>query len=555
MAELSPHLNSNPIDRAFALGAVHRNLQVSTGRVLEIIISVGGRAVYSSGAIREESLINLHQEFSLTVRKGEKIKGYLHVLSFLQGYPYWAAFPYWIETPPPRNGQVRLVLTGSAVQSSRAMRLSRSWSANLNSQYRGAKLSVPRSTAPRPSPEFWYRPFLKTFEFGDPASFQSFPSIVSTLAYFRGWTGTTTPGFGSKKRRALPDNPYFAVIAEVGQDKWSWYQTRSANGSFSLEITTFTEKLAVPTAPYTHITDADEQAISRLITNAQTGMQANLAVNIAQVNQLTGMIAQNVSAIIKSIRFLRRGNIPAAVSQLRAGRLDPRWQGGKGFPSAKKTVANNWLQLQYGWKPLLSDIEGSLKTIGTVFDPNSFVQRARGSARQTRVVEVALPDTTSYTGVNSGKTIFTFQTTCKYNVRFRMDNPISAFLGQTGISNPINLGWELIPFSFVFDWFLPIGNYLESLSAWKGYTFLGGSKVLFTRKKTDSTVAYSGGHPADPANVNVLNYGSYHQEDVYFSRAVLSDFPSPSFPSPKWPITGVNRAANAIALLMNIRTR
>jgi hypothetical protein len=129
-----------------------------------------------------------------------------------------------------------------------------------------------------------------------------------------------------------------------------------------------------------------------------------------------------------------------------------------------------------------------------------------------------------------------------------MDNPLLALFSQTGFTNPINLLWELIPFSFVADWFLPIGSYLEALKAWEGATFLGGSRTLFTRVKTDSTVAYNGPHTADPL-VNVQYYANYRDEQIFLNRLALGGFPSPQIPVYGNGISGVNRAANAIALL------
>jgi len=36
---------------------------------------------------------------------------------------------------------------------------------------------------------------------------------------------------------------------------------------------------------------------------------------------------------------------------------------------------------------------------------------------------------------------------------------------RISLGNPMELAWELIPFSFVVDWFLPIGNWISALDA------------------------------------------------------------------------------------------
>lgn len=548
MAELSPFLNSNPKDRAFALGTTGNNITIGTGNWYEIELLVNGGIVASSGRLREESLKNFEHTHRFYRRPKDRVRVRLRATKHVRSYPYSAMFRVNAYIPPPsRNGQVVMTLSGSMVQSSSAMRKARAWSATIAKQYRSATPKVKRSTALRPTPVLLYRPFLSVNEF-DNGSYSYTPTIESVAVYYRAWSGSRTPGWGSKKPRSYVDNNHEVVLVDVQENRYSWYQVRPANGTYQLIIRPFTSLLAVPSVPYLHVAEADSKALSRLISNAQVGIQANLAQNIAQVSQLASLITTNVGIMTSSLRQLRRGNIPGAVAAFKAG-PDPRWRGSKGSPSVKKSLANNWLQLQYGWKPLLSDIEGFIKVMGNQMNGTTdFVQKVRASGSVNRQVVSALPNTSGLHGSNNGKTTFTYRTTTKYVIRYRMDSPLTALFSQTGFTNPINLFWELIPFSFVVDWFVPIGNYLEALNAWQGMTFLGGSYTRFTRLKTDSTVAYSGPHPADSL-VNVLNFARYRDEQIFLNRQALSSFPSPRIPTLRNGIAAGNRAANAIALL------
>lgn len=56
-----------------------------------------------------------------------------------------------------------------------------------------------------------------------------------------------------------------------------------------------------------------------------------------------------------------------------------------------------------------------------------------------------------------------------------------------GLLDPLTLAWELIPFSFVVDWFLPVGTYLSQLTALNGLTLMNG----FTSYTTDYSVNLS----------------------------------------------------------------
>jgi hypothetical protein len=351
-------------------------------------------------------------------------------------------------------------------------------------------------------------------------------------------------------------------IIDVGVNRYTWSQEQPATGNFDLRIRPFDEVYAAPSSP-APLTLADFNALKRLIANSNTGIQSNLAQNIAQVSQLSALIFSNATKIASSLRQLKRFNIPGAVAALGAGQVSPKWQGPKGNPSIGKSVAQNWLQLQYGWKPLLSDIEGFLKVMGNISSSTDFVQKVRGSARaQRQFVDSTYPPGNSIIGFsNSGKTTHTVQTSVKYVIRMRMDNPLLALFAQTGFTNPVALGWELLPFSFVADWFLPIGDYLEALGAWKGFTFLGGSKTTFTRIKMDSAISYHGVSQINPT-VNVNLEANFQWNEIKLARAALSSWPSPIIPS--FNSAGIaggsplltkegeylkSRAVNAIALL------
>lgn len=61
-----------------------------------------------------------------------------------------------------------------------------------------------------------------------------------------------------------------------------------------------------------------------------------------------------------------------------------------------------------------------------------------------------------------------FETTTRGKARYLVKDATLKSLAQCGISNPLLLGWELIPYSFVVDWLFPVGEYLSALDALNG---------------------------------------------------------------------------------------
>jgi hypothetical protein len=91
-------------------------------------------------------------------------------------------------------------------------------------------------------------------------------------------------------------------------------------GSSLLWIKPFTAVYAPLQPSTTHLPLAENLAISRLIQAAQAGIQANLAQDLAQIGQMTSLIAGNATKIVKSLRQLRRLNFSGAINALTAGR-------------------------------------------------------------------------------------------------------------------------------------------------------------------------------------------------------------------------------------------
>jgi hypothetical protein len=50
--------------------------------------------------------------------------------------------------------------------------------------------------------------------------------------------------------------------------------------------------------------------------------------------------------------------------------------------------------------------------------------------------------------------------------------PVFAEMAQLGFTNPAAIAWEITPFSFVFDWFYQVGDYLNALSVLSGFEFI-----------------------------------------------------------------------------------
>lgn len=182
------------------------------------------------------------------------------------------------------------------------------------------------------------------------------------------------------------------------------------------------------------------------------GDTVNLAQSIAEYRQVCGMVSHFAGDILRVFHGLRSGlwvvDFVKAITT----------------PRNKKelALANRWLEYQYGVKPLMSDIyataavlnknvnEGILKYVEvSTLETSQSISKLSGSGER------------SYE-CTSTKTSIVRQ---KASARYRIASSKLMTATSVGITNPALLAWELIPYSFVIDWLIPIGDYLSSLDA------------------------------------------------------------------------------------------
>lgn len=435
------------------------------------------------------------------------------------------------------------------------VRKARRRASSRNNSRRAARLSVPHRRTPRPNPEIYSRPFRRILENQDedpPYAYHVDSDTVDPIASFtRTWSGSNTPNYGKTRKHALPVNPHSVVIKEVKLNQVLHGSRNNAAPGYNSWVRLFTEKYAEPPVP-DHHSLARFNALRRLIDAAELGVEANLAQDLAQMRQTFGLVTSTANRIYRSVRSLKKGDIPSAVRELTHGQR-PNGKIKIGKPSPTKTVAENWLELQYGWKPLLQDIEGTFKSM-SVLHANDFVQRVAVSAKSENETVSTTPSQYDSALFKPGLAIthkVRVNTRCKFVLRFRIASPLRSFMAQTGFTNPINLAWEILPFSFVVDWFIPIGSYLESFHSFDGLEFVDGSQTLFTKGLTDSAVDFEG-IVLGNHTMSFWEHARYRSETVRLDRTKLTAFPTQTFPSFKNGLASVTHAANAIALVKSI---
>lgn len=283
-----------------------------------------------------------------------------------------------------------------------------------------------------------------------------------------------------------------------------------------------------------------QSLIDQAITKARLALKdqkVNLAVAFAERDSTARMIGDNARAIADAVRHLRKGRFKRAARSL--GIAKP------GKPRGKE-VTSRWLELQYGWKPLLQDVYGATEALARR-NEHDWLVSAKGSARES--IDETINVSKSSPRIIRG----TLQTRGHRGVFARIDaiprDGLLKSFSATGITNPATVAWELVPFSFVVDWFLPVGDYIDSMDALIGFKRSWCS--VTTIEKFDSRFV---GNPKEQFTSSgmlneVTRSASQHRKYIKMVRTVYDDsVPIPVLPRFKNPVS-LGHMANGLSLL------
>jgi len=279
----------------------------------------------------------------------------------------------------------------------------------------------------------------------------------------------------------------------------------------------------------------DDIALIGKLREQVAGSDFNMSVFLGEGRESLKTIIDGATRIRLSLNALRRGNILGAANALGRDTRNRRLK-------LRADMQSNWLQLQYGWMPLLQDVKGGAEFLAKLLN---FPMVQTYKVRRKRPLQAERwPSGTQRTAQ------WSFVGETKGQLIARLSEVDTAKL--SGLLDPASVAWELTPWSFVIDWFIPIGNYLADRSL---ASALSGTFV--TTKTRRLNCQYGGGClPTNNGIVAVAFSGSWagYTTQVSVTRTVSTSLsvPLPTFKRLDQVISW-KHAANAIALLGQLK--
>lgn len=192
-----------------------------------------------------------------------------------------------------------------------------------------------------------------------------------------------------------------------------------------------------------------------------------------------------------------------------------------------KDISGQWLGLAYGWLPLLGDVyEASQALAAKTNGPRTLSVKARSRRTATW-------------GSNSASGRWVTYKSLSVEARVTVSEQLNTYR-ELGLMDPLGVAWELVPYSFVVDWFLPIGDYLNALNFFAG---TNATVSYSTRLINESRCLYK-----PPPPYGYKSYAGYYKYlRLYRDARVPVVVPAPRLQSFS-EVFSPMRFANAIAL-------
>lgn len=267
-----------------------------------------------------------------------------------------------------------------------------------------------------------------------------------------------TPKFRSRSAKGeVINNPFSSVLIE----KWG-----SASGALKATVvgpcsgsstrsetqTNWITGGFAPSGPWPELDSAATQVRRLAGTQAAAGVAApdvQLLVDLAELRATLSLLQRPLGSI---------GSIIAGIKASKRYRKWLRENPGRAFFDF---MSAEWLRYRYGILPLVYSMQGIVKALDD--DKRPLRMTSRGKARvavspETESTSLTYPwSVADVTGSRSAEVI------CRAGILYEFQSSLGARFGM-GLREVPSAAYELIPYSFVVDWFLNLGDFISAIT-------------------------------------------------------------------------------------------
>lgn len=211
---------------------------------------------------------------------------------------------------------------------------------------------------------------------------------------------------------------------------------------------------------------------SKMVTEAHSRVADANLLSLASIGEADKTVASVASILKRALRVAKA----AKRLEFKALRRE----------LSKKELTDRYMEIRYAIRPLLYDISGVIKAIKTPKNKDRFTARAKGEFLYEKEDEIVRTTNSGSATVTIKRTL-NVRTVVSAGVLSRVSHPQIQNWGLNQIAESV---WELLPFSFIIDWFWNVGNTISAHAPHVGIEKLASwVTVTTTTTRTNSLVS------------------------------------------------------------------
>jgi hypothetical protein len=197
--------------------------------------------------------------------------------------------------------------------------------------------------------------------------------------------------------------------------------------------------------------------------------RSSMGENLIDLSQSVRTIETRALQLYRFTKAIKRGDFKSASHILRTP--DPK------VKHPVKQSANNWLEYHLGIEPVVKDIYSAVNFLQTPVK-NVFIRQRAMSPYYRKT-----PDPALY----QAQTEWGYRVNIQMIVEVAVSNPALWLANALGIINPAQVLWQVMPLSFVIDWFANVESFLGQTTDFWGLTTKNPLTTVSWRGTTTET--------------------------------------------------------------------
>jgi hypothetical protein len=362
-------------------------------------------------------------------------------------------------------------------------------------------------------------------------------------------TKTLSATFTSQNNAPITAASTFTIGGQLTGQKVPRWRDKIANGQGATSpMTAFEQELTIELPVRTHNRTTNNplwwgsSVDERFAGEASASVSAS-ALSLAQAGAVAKFYKQ-LSSDFKSLTTL--GELRESVAMIRGSALRLRSLcdanmrrsmvqrlKARSVSDWRRAASDLWLEYAFGWKPLMSDIKAGYEAFSKSAD-EPLPQSVAVTYRFNRTEPKALVDSLAVIGTSAMTSQVFISSELEYSCSLKagfsytVSNSAANQQFRFGASVPdlVATGWELLPWSFLIDYFVNIGSVLDAYTVASAINVNWCSRTTRVVKTSTITTLTKKNAGADASwKPSVLNEGSATYKRKQISRDIYTPIP------------------------------